>query len=168
MILDKIANYVTSVIQYEEDNVLIGRENITLDDFEKDIIVVDFLSKPQAITQERKYNYDTEKETFETTFNASFSLEFYGVNSYQTVNNFINLSNSQRSKDYQKINELTVFKPKGYNDLKQLVGKRYFERYEVEILVQYNESLTIDTYRIESIPVSQIDDTGNSDEYLVE
>jgi len=168
MILEKIANYTTSVMGFNDNDVLIGRDNITIEDFERNIIVVDFLAKPTAVTQDRKYDYTEEKESFNTLFNASFSLEFYGSNAYQNVNNFINLSNSQRSKDYQKINELTVFKPKGYNDLKQLVGKKYFERYEVEILVQYNESLTIDTYRIESIPVSQIDDTGNSDEYLVE
>lgn len=168
MILEKIADYVTSVMEYDEENVLIGRDNINLKDFERNIIVVDFLGRPQSMSNERKYDYDLEEETFCTIFNGSFTVEFYGDNSYINVNKFINLSNSQRSKDYQKTNEITVFKSKGFNDLKQVVGNRYFERYEVEILVQYSESLTIDTYRIESIPVNQIDENGNSNDYVVE
>jgi len=156
MILDKLANYITELMTFDESKVLIGRENATRDNFSQNYIVVDILAPAANISNGRDYDYDTEKEILNTVQTGSFTLEFYGTSGYTNVNKFINLQLSQQSRDLQKTHELTVYKASNINNLKQVVGNKHFDRYEIEVMVLYNESLEIDTLRIEEIPVEYI------------
>lgn len=158
MILDKLANYITELMAFDETKILIGRENATQDNFSQDYIVVDILAPATNISNGRDYNSDTEKEKLNTTQLGSFTLEFYGTNGYTNVNKFINLQLSQQGKDLQKLHDLTVYRASSINNLKQVIGNKHFDRYEIEVMVLYNESLEIDTLRIEEIPVEYIKD----------
>jgi hypothetical protein len=62
---------------------------------------------------------------------------------------FLGLQNSQNARDLQKKYKITVYKGTNVNNLKQQVGSRYYERYEVEIMVQFVETEQINTLRID-------------------
>ena len=137
MILDKLANYITELMTFDETKVLIGRENATQNNFSQDYIVVDILAPSTNISNGRDYNSVTEKEKLNTVQSGSFTLEFYGTSGSTNVNKFINLQLSQKGRDLQKTHELTVYKASNINNLKQIVGNKHFDRYEIEVMVLY-------------------------------
>jgi len=115
--------------------------------------VIDILVPTTPIGSTRQYDYDNETETFNTIFKVKVTLEFYGSEAYSNTYRFVNLQNTQKARDLQKQYEITLFKDMTINNLRQTINGRYFERYELEIMIQYNESLEVDTYRIEEIPI---------------
>jgi len=154
MILDDLANYITSLMTFEPTKVLIGRENATKETFAQNYIVVDTLTASENISSNREYDSETERETLITTLRGRFTLEFYGDNAEQNANTFVNLQSSQKARDLQKSYGISVFRGYSVNNLKQIYGNRYFNRYEIEVIIQYNISTVIDTLRIEEIPIS--------------
>ena len=168
MILITLADYATALMSFDPTKVIIGRENADQDTFSNDYIVVDNLAPATPKSHNKKYDSDTEKELRTTSFVGSFTFEFYGPNAESNAYKFVNIVSSQAGKDLQKTNGITMYRPSSVNNLKQQAGNKFFDRYEIEIMVQYNASFEIDTLRIERIPVSQIDDTGQSDSYVVE
>lgn len=153
MILIKVADYVTELMSFDETKVLIGRENATKETFSQDYIVIDNISPATVVANNRAYDYDTEKEDLNSNLSSRVTLEFYGDNAYTNIYKYVNLLNSQQGRDLQKAYDVTFYKPSAINDLKQVVGNKYFDRYEIEIMIQYNENILIDTLRIEEIPV---------------
>ncbi|WP_373073907.1 hypothetical protein [Sulfurimonas sp.] len=152
MILVTLAEYITELMSFDADKVIVGRENGNQKIFSNDYIVVDTLSVlPQA--HGREYEYDTEIETRRTSFQGTFTIEFYGPNSETNAYKFTNIQSAQAGKDLEKSKNITVYRPSSLNNLKQQLGNKYFDRIEIEILVQYNQSFEIDTLRIEEIPV---------------
>lgn len=158
MILIKLANYVTELMTFDETKVLIGRENATRDNFSQNYIVIDTLAPAGNLSNGRDYNYTTEKEKLNTVQKGSFTLEFYGTAAYSNCNKFVNLQSSQQGKDIQKTHGITCYKASTINNLKQLAGNKYFDRYEIEVMVLYNDSFEIDTLRIEEIPTMYVTD----------
>lgn len=151
-ILITLADYATSLMDFDETKVIVGRENATQETFANDYIVVDTLATTPT-SHNREYDWDLEKENRITSLQGTFTLEFYGPNAETNAYKFINIVSSQKGKDLQKTNEITIYRPSSVNNLKQLAGNKYFDRIEIEIVVQYNQSFEIDTLRIEEIPV---------------
>jgi hypothetical protein len=152
MILDQIADYVTALMAFDPSKVIIGRENAIKENFSQNYIVIDTLAPAVNFSNGRDYNPITEKEKLNTVQKGSFTLEFYGTDSDSNCNKFVNLQSSQQGKDLQKTYGITCYKASNINNLKQLVGNKYFDRYEIEVMVLYNDSFEIDTLRIEEIP----------------
>ena len=152
MILVAIADYITDLMSVGASKVIVGRENATQETFSNDYIVVDTLTTtPQS--HSREYDWDAEKETRITSLQGSFTIEFYGDNAEVNANKFVNIQSSQLGKGLQKQYNITLYRPSSINNLKQQAGNKYFNRFEIEIMIQYNQSFEIDTLRIEKIPV---------------
>lgn len=152
MILVTLAEYITALMSFDTTKVIVGRENGTQEIFSNDYIVVDNLNTtPKA--HGREYDWDEEVETRRTSFEGKFTIEFYGDNAETNANKFINIQSSQLGKDLEKSKNITIYRPSSVNNLKPTLGNKYFNRIEIEILVQYNQSFEIDTLRIEEIPV---------------
>ena len=165
-ILVTLADYATELMSFDETKVIVGRENATQETFANDYIVVDALATlPKS--HSREYDWDNEIEKRTTSLTGSFTFEFYGPNAETNAYKFVNIISSQQGKDLQKTKGITMYRPSSVNNLKQQAGNKYFNRFEIEIMVQYNESFEIDTLRIEEIPVSQTDDAGHSNSYTV-
>jgi len=156
MILTKVADYITELLSIGPEQVLIGRENATIETFENDFIVVDSLTPALPISTNREYDKENEIESFVTFLEMKVTLEFYGANAYSNAFKFLNLQNSQLARDLQKKYEITLYKTGSINNLKQIVGDRYFERYEVELKVQFVEKTSIETLRIDEIVLDEI------------
>lgn len=152
MILIKLADYVTDLMDFDETKVIVGRENAAQETFANDYIVVDTLATVPT-SHSREYDWDLEKENRTTSLQGTFTFEFYGPNAETNAYKFVNIVSSQKGKDLQKTNGITLYRPSSVNNLKQLAGNKYFDRIEIEIIVQYNQSFEIDTLRIEEIPV---------------
>jgi len=163
MILSKIADYLTDLMNYTPEKILIGRENATQKMFETDYIIVDMLSPGQVLTSLTKYNADTEIMTINNILKGTFTLEFYGNEAYSNVYKFLALQNSQLSKDLETKYQIMVGKGENINNTKQQAGGRYYNRYEVEVTIQYNELLEIDTYKITSIPLELMNEEEKTD-----
>ena len=153
MILDKVADYITELMNFDPTRVLIGRENATQETFTNDYIVVDTLSPIINIGSKRSYDKVNEKETFYTLLKTNITFEFYGSNAYTNMFKFVNLQNSQLARDLQKKYEFTIYKTKNINNLKQTFGNKYYERYEVEVMIQFYETQEINTLRIDEVVV---------------
>ena len=151
-ILVTIADYITDLMSVDADKVLVGRENATQETFSNDYIVVDTLATTPN-SHSREYDWDNEVETRTTSLQGSFTIEFYGDNAEVNANKFVNIQSSQLGKDLQKQYNITLYRPSSINNLKQQAGNKYFNRFEIEIKIQYNQSFEIDTLRIEEIPV---------------
>ena len=152
MILVTLADYITNLMDFDETKVIVGRENATQETFANDYIIVDTLATTPT-SHNREYDWDLEKENRITSLQGTFTFEFYGPNSEANAYKFVNIVSSQKGKDLQKTNEITLYRPSSVNNLKQQAGNKYFDRTEIEIIVQYNQSFEIDTLRIEEIPV---------------
>lgn len=168
MILVTLADFATELMNFDETKVIVGRENADQETFSNDYIVIDNLAPATPQTHSRDYDYTNEKETLNTSLTGTFTFEFYGPTAETNAYKFLNLLSSQSSRDLQKAKGFTSYRPSSITNLKQQAGNKYFDRYEIEVLIQYNQSFEIDTLRIEKIPVSQTDDIGNSDSYTVE
>jgi len=156
MILVTIADYITNLLTFDATKVIIGRENATQDIFSQDYIVIDSLAPAENVSDGRDYDYDLEKETLRSYLSGRFTLEFYGDNAYTNAYKLINMQRSQLARDLQKSYSININAVLSVNNLKQIVGSKYFNRYEVEIMIQYIESIDIDTLHIESIDVGYI------------
>lgn len=151
-ILITLADYATDLMDFDATKIIVGRENATQKTFANDYIVVDTLSTTPT-SHSKEYDWDLEKENRTTSLQGTFTFEFYGPNAETNAYKFVNIVSSQKGKDLQKTNGITLYRPSSVNNLKQLAGNKYFDRIEIEIIVQYNQSFEIDTLRIEEIPV---------------
>ena len=152
MILIDLANYVTELLNYDETKILVGRENATQKTFEDDYIVIDTLSPAQNLTTLKKYDGVNETLNITNILKGTFTLEFYGKDAYMNVYKFLAMQNSQLAKDLEKKYQIMVGKGENINNTKQQAGGRYYNRYEVEVVIQYDETLQIEALRIEEIP----------------
>jgi len=151
-VLVSIANVVKETLSYDESLILIGRENATQENFSNNYIVVDHLASTPVSKPKRQYDYDNEVEKFATTMQGTFTLEFYGASSLINHINFMNLTGMQESRWEQKQQGIVIFNAMNSNNRKMTTTSRTYERYEVEIIVQYTIISEVERLRIEEIP----------------
>lgn len=152
MILIELAKYVTELLSYDETKVIVGRENAVQKTFEENYILVDSLSPAKILTSLKSYDDAKEILTITNILKGTFTLELYGKDAYMNTYKFLAMQNSQFAKDLEKKYQIMVGKGENINNIKQQAGGRYYNRYEIEITIQYNEILQIDALRIEEIP----------------
>ena len=70
---------------------------------------------------------------------------------YSLAKELISKLRSQRSYDLQRETGLTFYRPSNMENLRQLNGTIWKERYQVEILVGYYDNYEIDTLRIDTL-----------------
>ena len=159
-VLLSLYEVVKDTLNYEEELLLIGRENATQDTFKKNYIVLDTLAS-NPVSQHLKKYYDVdESEYWHTNMVGTFTLEFYGIKARNNYINFLNLVNSQECKDSQKKNEIILFIPKNTNNLKMQTQSKYYERYEVEVVINYVIKTAVERLRIDTADVNYLIEKG--------
>lgn len=151
-ILVSIARVTQAMLNYNPDLILIGRENATQENFSNNYIVIDHLASTPTSKPKRSYDYNNELETFTTTMQGTFTIEFYGNDAILNHIDFINLIGNQESRYQQKLEDIVIFDASSTNNRKMQTTSRTYERYEVEIVVQYVIKSEVERLRIESIP----------------
>lgn len=146
--LEKLAEYVETVTPAVTP--IIGRENFDrLDTGTTDYCFVDALAPARAIARPYRYDGDTETEQFVIRKQGVATLNFVGPNARQNASNFQIFQKSQAGYEAQRDIEITVFHVENATNLKNLHGSQYFDNFELELSVEYNEIGTADTLRID-------------------
>lgn len=155
-VLLSLYEVVKDTLNYDEELLLIGRENATQDTFTKNYIVLDTLASVPTSRPLKKYDDVDEIEYWHTNMVGTFTLEFYGTKARINYINFLNLVKSQECKDSQKKNEIVIFVPKSTNNLKMQTQSKFYERYEVEVVIQYVIKTAVERLRIDTADINYL------------
>ena len=145
-----VANYVKDVLQFDETKIIIGRLNFIQDNYSTDRIYIDTLAPRQNLGSSEKFDDVLEKMKYVTTFKQVFTIDFIGENLDTNVNDFINLQNSERAILASEQNSIRVLLSNNINNVKDLKGKIYYNRTQLEIMVTFSEETQIDVPRFDT------------------
>jgi len=145
MILNKVANYITDVLDYDISKIIIGRENFIQKDYETSYIYVDSLAPAQSNGRNESYDYNVEDLTLGTEYQQTFTIDFVGTNAQLNMINFVNLQDSERAYDSKISNGIDVFNSNNVNKIDDKVGKKFYERWQLEILIKYTHQTSLET-----------------------
>lgn len=145
-----VANYVRDVLQFNETKIVLGRLNFIQDNYTTDRIYIDTLAPRQNLGSNEKFDDVLEKMKYITTFKQVFTIDFIGENLDTNVNDFINLQNSERAILASEENSIRVLLSNNINNVKDLKGKIYYNRTQLEIMVTFSEQTEIDVPRFDT------------------
>ena len=147
---------VKAMLNYDEKLIMIGRNNATQDTFSKNYIVLDTLGASAQSKPKRHFDHVNEREYWETRMAGTFTLEFYGKDCNQNHINFINLIRCQESIEAQNKHNIVLFDVKNTNDYKQTINSKTYDRYEVEVVIQYFIRSVVDRKRIDAADINYL------------
>jgi len=145
-----VANYVRDVLQFDETKIIIGRLNFIQDNYSTDRIYIDTLAPRQNLGSNENFDGDLETMKYITTFKQVFTIDFIGPALDTNVNDFINLQNSERAILASEENSIRVLLSNNINNVKDLKGKIYYNRTQLEIMVTFSEQTEIDVPRFDT------------------
>ena len=104
------------------------------------------------------FDGDTERAELVKQLNGAFTIDFFGSAARQNAVEWQAKHKWQTSHELQRDLGICVYHASIMRNLKNLEGSQYKDRYQIEISVQYNEAITIDTLRIDTAEVTLIVD----------
>lgn len=152
--LTKLQLVICDLLDYDEQLIKRGEVNDVRLDGETDYIVVNSLSPSQARTKGSQYDGEEEKLTLSSGYRMPVTVDFYGTGAYTNANKFQLMLKTDKARELQIVNQITVTAVSDIADVKQLTGQQYVNRYQITLNLLYNESVVLDTLRIDE---SQID-----------
>jgi len=153
-VLKTVALFVRDLLFYNENLIRIGRQNFERKEFENNYIVVDSIGAALPTSRLETYDGDAEEQSFGARVSQPITLDFYGADAYSNAELFRMSLRTQSAYELQKTLGLSVYGISAFTDVKALTGQQYGNQIQVEFTVQYCNTLTIDTLRID---VAQID-----------
>lgn len=157
MILSKFADYVGNLLSYDQDLIVLGRENLNRLDLNESYIIIDSINQ-EVIAKSESFDSDAEVMTYIANVKVFCTLNFYGTNAQTNKNNFITLQSSQNSYELLRDNNFNVHYTSRTNNVKSIDGSDFNNRYEIEMNLIYNEKSTVDTKRIDTLITTIIKD----------
>ena len=158
--LKQLAIFVRDLLTYDEQLIRIGRENYTRKDFSQPYIVVDGIGPQTRISRANYYDGDTETQSLGVRMNAPCTLNFYGPDAYDTAVQFTLMMASQTSLELQKTQGITVYRVSSLTDVKALTGQQYGENIELQLNVEYNQSIDLSVKRIDTAQIEILSEQG--------
>ena len=155
-VLVSLFEVVKAMLNYNEKLIMIGRNNATQDTFSKNYIVLDVLVSAPQSKPKRYFDDKKEIEYWETRMAGTFTLEFYGKDCNQNHINFINLIRCQESIEAQNKHNIVLFDVKNTNDYKQTINSKTYDRYEVEVVIQYFIRSVVNRKRIDTADINYL------------
>ena len=152
--LTKLQLIILDLLDYNEQLIKRAEVNDVRLDGETDYIVVNSLSPAQARTKGSQYDGEEEKLTLSSGYRMPVTVDFYGTGAYTNANKFQLMLKTDKARELQIVNQITVTAVSDIADVKQLTGQQYVNRYQITLNLLYNESVVLDTLRIDE---SQID-----------
>lgn len=136
----KIADLIELLTTIDPEKIVLGRYDYTDELFRDDLAIVDSLSFRPLGTATR-YNDELEQEEIETLYQSSFTVDFYGENSFTYASQFQSkLLKSQRSIEFQKNNRFTCYAATDLREPKNPKGEVTYQRYQMEFKVKFTET----------------------------
>jgi len=151
--------FIRDLLNKPEGTVMIlGRHNLRRDDFKALQIVVDSLSPSTLLGRSEKYDGDAEELTHSQKFQVPCTIDFYGDDAYTQAMQFSLLSQSQAGYELQRDGFINIFDISTITDVKSLTGSQYSQRHQIGVNVMYNENLTLNVLRIDTLQSTLIID----------
>lgn len=154
----KVANYVEQLLNFDADKVILGRENFDRMDFTEDFIIIDSIALGVPVARAESFDGDLEEQTFNARLMATFTVDFYGANAYQNAFSFSLLQGSQKNFELCRDLDLTMHSVSNITDLKSLEGTDQTDRIQLEVKIGYEETVTIETLRIDTVEIEFTND----------
>jgi len=158
--LKQLAIFIRDLLVYDENLIRLGRQNFEREQFETGYIVVDGLGADLRVSSGNSYNGNTEVQTIGSRFQKPCTINFYGSLAYETAMNFILMAASQKSHELQVAQGITVYAAINLTDVKSLTGQQYGENIELQLNLQYNQTLELSVLSIETAQFSILTETG--------
>lgn len=158
--LKQLAIFVRDLLTYDEQLIRIGRENYTREDFSQPFIVIDGIGPQSRVSRVNHYDGDAEVQSLGVRLTAPCTLNFYGPSAYDTAIQFTLMMASQDSYELQKAQGITVYRVSSLTDVKALTGQQYGENIELQLNVEYNQSIDLDVKRIDTAQIEIITEQG--------
>lgn len=152
-----LAFYTLDLLSYDESLIKFGRANAEMENGTTNYIVIDELASSQKGSFE-SFDGTNEIMTHGARTSTQATLNFYGVDARANARSFLLLRHSQKSYELQRDLGLAVFNVGGITDLRQLTGTEYSNRFEVAVNIQYTETATVNTLRIDVAQTNIIND----------
>jgi hypothetical protein len=149
-LLIAVGKYTRDLLPHPESLIKFGRENFDVVQFDEDFILIDTLDTITPVAFSESFDETAERMTYQSYTKRSITMDFYGLNAQSLATKFRMLNRSQLSRDLQKQYGVSIFGATRLVDVKQLTGKQYTNRVQVEFLVHYNEVVNVDTLRIDT------------------
>lgn len=155
MILETIAGYIKDLLTYDASLIVLGRLNFDKVTTTGNYIVLDELVSTPLGTN---YEFDgtLEKETISVPMSGDFTIDFHGSTARANAVKLLATQKGQKSYELQRDAGIKVQHAQSLTDLKALEGSQFNDRYQVAISVIYNETVVIDTLRIDTAEVTII------------
>lgn len=149
MINKTFAKYVRDLMGVSETLVKLGRVNFERKDFETEYIVIDSLTGDIPLASSTSFDDVGEVMEYSSLIKKAFVVDFYGENAYSNANKFQLMVRSQKSSDLQDLYKISVYGITAITDVKALTGQQYGNRVQCELMVQFNNSIEVETLRID-------------------
>lgn len=150
-VINRVGLFTIALLNNPNISVKRARSNHKNTNFKAPLILVDNLASAQKIGSSDKYNGSSEVLSYGDYYKQVFTFDIYGTNAYTNAQLLSGLLRSQRSSELQRANGLTVYRPSSINNLKILVGTQYNERYQIEVMIGYWDSIDVGTLRIDTV-----------------
>lgn len=151
--LKKLGSFIRDLLPYDEQLIRIGRENFVREDFDTGYIVVDSLGPNTRIASGEGFDGDAEEQTLSDLYQSPCTINFYGDGAYGRATLFTLLVRSQLAYDLQNTHELTVNRVSALTDVKALTGQQYGENIELNLVIQYNQTVDLSVLRIDDAQI---------------
>lgn len=156
--LKQLAIFTRDLLTHNEQLIRIGRQNFERAQLEANYIVIDGLGASVAISRSEEFDGNTEEQSFGSQMLKPCTIDFYGADAFINANKFRMMLRSQLSYELQTSLKIGVYGASTVTDVKALTGQAYGNRVQLEINLQYCDTLTIDTLRIDVAQISIIKD----------
>lgn len=149
-LLIALGKYTRDLLGHPESLIKFGRENFDQVQFDTDFIAIDTLDSITPVAFSETFDGEDEVMTYQSYTKRTVTMDFYGTNAQSLATQFRMLNRSQNSRDLQKQYGVAIFGATRLVDVKQLTGKQYTNRVQLEFVVHYNEVVNVDTLRIDT------------------
>ncbi len=153
-----LALVIRELLPHPEELIRFGRLNDEREWFDGDYIVIDRLAPGQPLTRGQRYDGEVEELTLSSRMRQPVTIDFFGENAYTNAEKFQLLLNSDKALDLQEQYAVTVGGVSQITDVKALTGQQYGNRAQVELVIQYSPSITLNALRIDTAVVETMSD----------
>lgn len=153
--LQGLAIVIRDLMEFNHDDIIIGRYGFKVNDFESRQVVVDSTGPATVRNTSETFDSTNEVITYSQQVLVPCSINFYGDTAYEDAAKFSLLLKSQSGYELQRDNEVSIFNVGQLIDVKMLTGEQYNGRIQLNLNVQITIDTDVDTLRIDEY---QLDD----------
>lgn len=143
-----LAKFARDLLGISEQLIRLGRHNFTQDEMTRQYVVIDVLSLVR-VSESESFDGVAEEMEYGDIWRGTFTLDFYGDGAYNRAKEFGRLARSQRAAELKRSLGLTVYRAGTAQNVAQLTGQQYGDRWQIEIVIDVSESTLVETLRID-------------------